>query len=305
MYSDMTLSAYETTPSYQSAVERLAVQSETGRLRTVIIGYPDNFDLDHAEIINETQKLYYFGANRPQKENLIKEMDGYVACLEANGVQVLRPRPIDGVYDQLMTRDIGVVIDDTFLLTHMASPSRQREWLGILHHLQPFMQQVVRVPEHLVIEGGDIVVDKGHIFVGISQRTTQAGAEWLAAEFPQYTVVSVELKRVSEGENVLHLDCAFVPVGQQHALIYPNGFRHIPAEITEHYELIPVTRAEQDQLGTNVLSISPTKVISRAHSSRINNEMRAHGLEVFALPFAEAPKTGGSFRCCSLPLWRE
>ncbi|MCB0033162.1 MAG: hypothetical protein KDE51_04055 [Anaerolineales bacterium] len=304
MYSDMTLSAYETSPSHQAAVERLAVQSETGRLHTVIIGYPDNFDLEQAEIINETQKLYYFGANRPQKEKLIREMDGYVACLEANGVQVLRPRPVEGVHDQLMTRDIGVVIGNTFLLTHMASPSRQREWLGIMHHLQPFMQQVVRVPEHIIIEGGDIVVDKGHIFVGISQRTTWAGAEWLAAEFPQYNVVPVELKRVSEGENVLHLDCAFVPVGAKHALIYPDGFAHMPAEITAHYEFIPVSRAEQDQLGTNVLSISPTQVISRAHATRINAAMRTHGLEVFDLPFAEAPKTGGSFRCCSLPLWR-
>ena len=30
-----------------------------------------------------------------------------------------------------MTRDIGVVIDDTFVVSNMASKSRRDEWLGL------------------------------------------------------------------------------------------------------------------------------------------------------------------------------
>lgn len=287
------------------AKPHLNVASETGRLRTVIIGIADNFDLAQAEIINETQKKYYFGDDRPDKQRLAAEIDSYVNQLEACGVTVLRPRPIKGIYDQLMTRDIGVTIGHRFLLTHMANKSRQDEWLGIVHHLEQYTAEVVRVPDHLIIEGGDIVVDKGCIFVGISQRTTLAGAEWLAAEFPAYQVIPVPLKGVAEGENVLHLDCGFVPVGSDYALIYPDGFQQIPTTIRTHYQFIPVTRAEQDQLGTNVLSISPTEVIIRATSGRINQQLQQIGLTVYSLPFAEAPKTGGSFRCCSLPLRRE
>lgn len=286
--------------------EQLHVTSETGQLRSVIIGYPDNFDLDHAEIINETQKKYYFGENKPSKARLMREMNQYVAQLEACGVRVFRPQPLEGVPDQLMTRDIGVVIGNTFVVTRMANISRQNEWRGLEHILRQLpVGHVIHAPEGVVLEGGDVVVDKGHIFVGLSQRTNEAGVAWLAEQFPQYKVVALPLKQVAEGENVLHLDCAFVPVGRNLALIYEDGFRgENTAVLRDLYTFIPITRAEQDELGSNVLSISPTQVISRASARRINAAMRARGLTVYAIPFDEAPKTGGSFRCCSLPLHR-
>ncbi len=289
------------------AIEHLHVASETGPLRSVIIGYPDNFDLEHAEIINETQKKYYFGENKPSKARLIREMNQYVAQLEACGVKVVRPAPLEGVPDQLMTRDIGVVIGNTFVVTRMANCSRQNEWRGLEHILRQLpVGQIVHAPEGVILEGGDVVVDKGHIFVGLSQRTNEAGVAWLTEQFPQYEVVALPLKQVAEGENVLHLDCAFVPVGRDLALIYEAGFveGENRAVLRDLYTFIPVTRAEQDELGSNVLSISPTQVISRASARRINAAMRARGLTVYAIPFDEAPKTGGSFRCCSLPLHR-
>jgi NAD(P)H dehydrogenase (quinone) len=80
--------------------------------------------------------------------------------------------------------------------------------------------------------------------------------------------------------------------------------RFSPATRRETYELIEVTREEQKMLGTNVLSLSPDCVVSRDDSVRINSEMRARGIEVIELPYSEPPKTGGSFRCCTLPLHR-
>jgi N-dimethylarginine dimethylaminohydrolase len=308
MYQYQSMPSMYIAPAYQhhpAASEHLHVTGESGTLRSVIIGYPDNFDLAHAEIINETQKLYYFGENRPDKGRLIHEMNQYVAQLEACGVKVYRPEPLAGVPDQLMTRDIGVVIGQTFVVTRMANISRKEEWRGLaqIFKLLP-AGQIVHAPEGVVLEGGDVVVDKGYIFVGLSQRTNEAGVAWLTKQFPQYKVVAIPLKQVAEGENVLHLDCAFVPVGRNLALIYEAGLREIPAVLRELYEFIPVTRPEQDMLGTNVLSVSPTQVITRDTAVRLNNILRDHGLTVYPLPFNEAPKTGGSFRCCSLPLHR-
>lgn len=287
-------------------MQTLCVTSETGRLRSVIIGYPDNFHLVEPAIINETQKQYYFGPNRPTREQVMAELNGYCATLAEHGIEVLQPAPLDGVPDQLMTRDIGVVIGDTFVITQMAQESRRDEWLGlqaILDQIDP--QKIIRVPDGVVLEGGDVIVDNGRIFIGLSQRTEPAGVQFIASHFPDFEVIPVPLKQLSDGEDVLHLDCSFLPVGSHHALIYPNGLATIPAAITEQYDLIEVTKAEQQILATNVLSISPTQVISRTKSSRVNAELRRRGLEVIELPFDDPPKTGGSFRCCSLPLWRD
>lgn len=284
----------------------LCVTSETGRLRSVIIGYADNFHKTPPAIINETQKEYYFSPARPTRKRVMAEVGSLMETLKQQGIEVLQPEPLDGVPDQLMTRDIGVVIDNTFVVTQMAQKSRRDEWLG----LQPILdeigtQRIIKVPDDVVLEGGDVIVDNGRLFVGLSQRTGPEGAAYLASRFPHFEVIPVPLKQLAEGENVLHLDCSFVPVGQHSALIYANGLAQLPAAIAEQYDLIEVTKAEQQLLATNVLSLSPTQVIARTCASRVNGELRRRGLEVIELPFDDPPKTGGSFRCCSLPLWRD
>jgi N-dimethylarginine dimethylaminohydrolase len=282
------------------------VDSETAPLRSVIVGYPDNFMQVDAEIINETQRQWYDGPHAPTPEAVTEQLNGFIAVLRDHGVEVLQPHALPYIPDQMMTRDIGVVIGDTFVVTTMAAKSRRHEWRGYAHLFERFPEHVKVLfgPEDLVLEGGDIIVDRGKVFVGIGQRTTLAGAAWLMQLVPDYEIVPVYLNGLDEGEDVLHLDCSFLPVGDGHALIYRDGIRDVPAALRETYDLIEVTRDEQQMLGTNVLSLSPDCVVSRLASTRINAEMRDRGIDVIELPYSEPPKTGGSFRCSTLPLHR-
>lgn len=282
------------------------VDSETAPLRSVIVGYPDNFLQVDPEIINETQRQYYFGDDAPTPEAVTEQLNGFIAVLEDRGIEVHQPHPLPYLPDQMMTRDIGVVIGDTFVVTTMAARSRRHEWRGYAHLFERFPEHVKVLfgPEDLVIEGGDVIVDRGKVFVGIGQRTTLAGAAWLMQLVPDFEIVPINLSGLDDGEDVLHLDCSFLPVGDGHALIYPDGMADIPAALRETYDLIEVTRDEQQMLGTNVLSLAPDCVVSRQDSSRINTEMRARGIDVIELSYSEPPKTGGSFRCCTLPLHR-
>ncbi|WP_420451150.1 dimethylarginine dimethylaminohydrolase family protein [Ilumatobacter sp.] len=282
------------------------VDSETGPLRSVIVGYPDNFLQVDAEIINEAQRRWYDGPDAPTAETVTAQIRGLVDELVSRGIEVHQPHPLDYVPDQMMTRDIGVVIGRTFVVTTMAARSRRHEWRGYAHLFERFGEDVKVLfgPEDLVLEGGDIVVDRGKVFVGIGQRTNLAGAAWLMQLVPDHEIVPIALTGLAEGEDVLHLDCSFLPVGDGHALIYRDGLRDLPAALRETYELIEVTREEQRMLATNVLSLSPSCVVSRPESARINDEMRARGIEVVELAYSEPPKTGGSFRCCTLPLHR-
>ena len=282
------------------------VDSETATLRSVIVGYPDNFLQVVPEIINETQRRFYDSPDAPTAEAVTAQLNDFIEVLSSRGIEVLQPHPLPYIPDQMMTRDIGVVIGDTFIVTTMAARSRRREWRGYAHLFERFPEHVKVLfgPEDLVIEGGDVIVDKGKVFVGIGQRTTLAGAAWLMQLVPDYEIVPINLRGLHDGEDVLHLDCSFLPVGENSALIYPDGMREVPATVRETYDLIEVTRDEQHRLGTNVLSIDPSTVISQPTFKRINDEMRARGIDVIEVPYSEPPKTGGSFRCCTLPLHR-
>lgn len=283
----------------------LSVDSETGQLAGVVIGYADNFHAMTPEVVNETQRRYYFGSLHPNQKKIVDEYVGFRDCLERHGVRVFQPSPVANVPDQLSPRDIGFVVGGTLVLANVIKSSRKDEWKGledILRQLSP--DRIVRPPAGAYVEGGDIIVDRGCIFVGMGQRTTLAGASFLQQRFPEYDVVPIELRKLDEGEDVVHLDCVFVPVGEQSALIYRPGFRSLPPQISDRYELIDVTREEQNRLATNVLSISPKKVISMPEVGRVNQELRRRGIEVLEVDFCETIKTGGSFHCGSMPLDR-
>lgn len=281
--------------------------SETGLLKEVIIGRYQGYCAEDAyvEIVNEDQKK-----GLPQLRDLEREFEAFKNVLADRGVRVLEPDYVGKfVYDQLTPRDIGVTIGEKFVLCNMARSSRRYESAGIFKHLQKREGEEPNIllprPHDALLEGGDIVVDKGKIYVGISQRSNPKGFEFLKENFSEFEVVPVYCQSIEEGENVLHLDCTFNPVGREHALIYPDGFSEIPPAMRE-YEWIEVTKQEQAALATNVLSLSREAVVARDHEScqRVNDLLRKSGVEVIEVPFNAAPATGGSFRCCTLPLVR-
>lgn len=300
-------SVLDTNRDVQDAVANVECFSETGKLESVVIGFPDNMMLGgHREIINLTQERNLKNGLMPTPGETVAEFVEFKRVLEEQGVQVLMPNYVD-VQEQIYTRDIGFVIGKIFFVSGMAKAARKPEIAGIQHIIDSFSpENVVYIPEGITIEGGDVIVDRGVVYIGVGQRTEGKAVDFIREKLQGsgLRVEPIYIKQFDEGEDSLHLDCTFMPVGNGYALIYPDAMKNIPDSIWDNYSWIVVTREEQENLGTNVLSLSPTKVLSRPSSVRLNAEMQKVGIEVIELPFDQAPINGGSFRCCSLPLKR-
>lgn len=284
--------------------------NETDPLKKVIIGRTEGYRKvdEYVQRVNNTQKN-----GLPSQEKLEAEFTAFADILHDYDVKVLEPAYVGKfVYDQLTPRDIGITIGDKFVICNMARSSRRYEAAGIFEHITSMKGEeptILMPPEHdILIEGGDIIVDKEHIFVGLTRRTNRKGTEFLKDNFnPEFEIVSIPCRSFDEEERILHLDCVFNPIGTDHALIYPDGLKYVPAAIADNYHLIEVNKSEQQALAVNVLSINKNVVISRdtAQCHRVNELMIKAGLQVITTPFEGAPSTGGSFRCCTLPLHRE
>lgn len=283
--------------------------NETDPLKKVIIGRTEGYRKvdEYVQRVNDVQKN-----GLPSQEKLETEFTAFADILLDYEVEVVEPGYVGKfVYDQLTPRDIGITIGKKFVICNMARSSRRYEAAGIFEHITSVKGEeptILMPPEHdMLIEGGDIIVDKEHIFVGLTRRTNQKGADFLKRKFePDFNVVPIPCRSFDEEENILHLDCVFNPIGLKHALIYPDGLQYIPAAISDNYHLIEVNKSEQEALAVNVLSINENVVISRdsTRCRRVNELMREAGLKVITTPFEGAPTTGGSFRCCTLPLHR-
>ncbi|MGS2727340.1 dimethylarginine dimethylaminohydrolase family protein [Psychroserpens sp. BH13MA-6] len=302
---------------------QLNVKNETSRLRTVILGtaksngptpkLEDAYDPKSAEHIK--------AGTYPIEADMVAEMTAVAEVFEKYDVTVYRPEVIQDC-NQIFSRDIGFVIDDWFIKANIL-PDREEELDAIQYVIdQMDPNKVLRPPEEVHIEGGDVIVWNDHIFIGtyrepdyadyIVARTNTQGVDYITNLFPHKIVKSFNLRKsqTNPRDNALHLDCCFQPIGTNKAILHKEGFLE-----EEEYEWLLnffgeancfiISKEEMYQMNSNVFSIAEDVIISERHFTRLNAWLRSHGFTVEEVPYAEIAKQEGLLRCSTLPLVRD
>ncbi|HKO76958.1 MAG TPA: arginine deiminase family protein [Flavobacterium sp.] len=301
----------------------LNVKNETSRLRAVVLGSAiSNGPTPKIEEAYDPKSLEHILANTyPIENDMVVEMDAFNSVFKKYGVTVLRPQMIEN-YNQIFARDIGFVIDDIFVKSNIL-PDRERELDAIQYVIDQINPaKVIRPPEEVHIEGGDVMLWNDYIFVGtykgsdyasyITARTNMYGVNFLKELFPNKIVKEFDLvkSRIEARDNALHLDCCFQPVGKDKGIIYKRGFREeadyiFLVDLFGKENLFHITREEMYNMNSNVFSIDTNVVVSEKNFTRLNNWLRANGFIVEEIPYAEIAKQEGLLRCSTLPLIRD
>ncbi|AWG25343.1 dimethylarginine dimethylaminohydrolase family protein [Flavobacterium kingsejongi] len=301
----------------------LNVKNETSRLRAVVLGSAvHNGPTPKIEEAYDPKSLEHIKAGTyPVEKDMVLETEAFNAVFQKYDVTVFRPEMIEN-YNQIFARDIGFVIDDTFVKANIL-PDREKELDAIqyiIDQIDPL--KVVRPPEEVHIEGGDVMLWNDYIFIGtykgsdykdyITARTNMEGVEYIRNLFPDKIVKEFDLvkSKIEARDNALHLDCCFQPVGTNKGVIYKSGFREeadymFLVNLFGAENLFHITRDEMYHMNSNVFSIAPDVVVSERNFTRLNNWLRAAGFTVEEIPYAEIAKQEGLLRCSTLPLIRD
>lgn len=146
---------------------QLNVQNETSRLRTVVLGSAiNNGPTPSIEEAYDPKSLEHIKAGTyPVEADMVNEMEAFSAVFQKHNVTVFQPEMIEN-YNQIFTRDIGFVIDDIFIKANIL-PDRERELDAIQYIIDQINpSKVIRPPEEVHIEGGDVMLWKNYIFIG-------------------------------------------------------------------------------------------------------------------------------------------
>jgi N-dimethylarginine dimethylaminohydrolase len=291
---------------------KLNINNETSKLESVVVGLATEGVFG----LNPKERWCLKNGITPNFEILKKETELFVNILEKRGVEVYRPNEIVGEdVIQLYTRDIGFVIDSKYVVANMRLDDRQKE-VKSLNYLTSLIgeENILRPPKGAIIEGGDIVLHDNYVFVGQSYRTNSQGYEFIKKSFPNKEVIPIKLDYCEDAmSNVLHLDCAFQPIGADSAIIYDNGIKgNLDALYDIFFEssLIHISAKERmsafpNNLFTNIFSIDQNTVISEKNYRHLNENLNKKGIEVIALDYFDSAIQDGLFRCSTLPLYRE
>ena len=301
---------------------KLHINNEVGLLESVILGSAINFggtpNID--DCYDPKSKHHVVEGTFPFEADLINEINSFEDVLNKYKVKMYKPKDINSL-NQIFTRDVGFVIEDKFFISNIIQ-DRSLEINGLEEILQNInSDNIINLPNSVSIEGGDVILCDKYLFVGYSKendfdsykvaRTNEEAISFLQKTFPKKEVLGFELNKSDNDfvKNILHLDCCFQPIGNNHAILYADAFYNTSdLDFLINYfgeeNIIFINRNEMSEMYANVFSISPNTIVSDKKFVRLNLELKSKGFVVEEVNYRQVSKMGGLFRCSTLPLLR-
>ena len=245
----------------------------------------------------------------------------YEQALVRAGCRVQRLPDAPDLPDSVFVEDTAVVFDEVAVIARPGAESRRGETPAMVAALTPHRRLAFIEPPG-TLDGGDVLVTPGRVFVGISGRTNADGARQLASHVAAsgYEVIAVPVT------GCLHLKSAvtrlrpghgeagarpgfgaagerpgtgagprqgFGAAGETPMLLINRDW--VDASHFDGFELIDVDPAEP--AAANVLRVGSHVICAEEHP-QTRRRLQAHGFDTLSVPAAELAKAEGGVTCC-------
>jgi len=300
----------------------LNVNNETSRLVAVVLGTAKSNGVTPTkeECYDPKSRENVLKGTYPTEEDMIKELDELENVLLKYDVKVYRPDVINH-YNQIFSRDIGFVIDDSFVISNILI-ERSDEISAIYNVIELISKnKIIELPQDCHIEGGDVILNNDYIFIGTfdgddyscfkTARTNYQAIQFIKKTFPEKKIISFDLIKsdLVPTKNALHLDCCLQPVGNGKLVACPDAFlkRHQYEWLIDFFgkeNILEMSLNEMSEMNCNFFSVDTNIVVSEKSFTKLNNWLRSFDIIVEEINYKEISKQGGLLRCSTLPLIR-
>ncbi|MEW6483047.1 MAG: arginine deiminase [Pseudomonadota bacterium] len=259
---------------------------------------------------------------------------------------ITRPLP-----NHLFTRDTSCWIYQGVSINPMAKIARQRETYNLraIYRWHPafasgdfikYYGDEDRHYDHATLEGGDVLVaGRGSVLIGLSERTTAQGIEFLALSlFRHHQAKRVVVMELPKQRSCMHLDTVMthldidtfsvypqiINTGMPCWILTPDGKGGLIRTAEANYLIALEKALEIDQVrvittggdrfeaereqwndANNVLTLRPGVVVSYERNLRTNEKYDQAGITVLPIAGDELGRGRGGARCMSCPLERD
>jgi N-dimethylarginine dimethylaminohydrolase len=278
------------------------VHNATGKLKRVLIGKPTyNKILPLSDVARDQADI----GTTFDRDLQYKQHSEFEDCFRQLGVEINWVKLDPNLPWGMFTRDFGVNTSSGALIGKFRYSERWGEEVRARETLEELGETII--PKHVTkgcVEGGDsYMLTEDILVIGNGNRSTYAGFENAKEIMKDYGVRVYVVEFLSKWN---HLDIIFQPVADKLAIVCEDA---IPGYFMGFldalgWELIKVPGEHARKTEINMLAVGDGKVIS-FKGNRLNERLKAHGLEVLDPEFSCFTTHGGGPHCASFELERE
>jgi dimethylargininase len=232
-----------------------------------------------------------FGA--PSYDKALQQHAAYCQALLRCGLELTELPPDPDFPDSTFIEDTAVLTSRGAILARPGAASREGEVAAIRPALSLFYDNLAEITAPGTLDGGDICEAGEHFFIGISERTNQAGAKQLADYLGQlgYTSDLVDIRGV---KGILHLKSGIAYLGEGRLALIEALAKH---PTFRRYEIIRLQ--PQENYAANCVRINDY-VLTAAGFPRFHQSLQEAGYQPLPLDMSEFQKMDGGLSCLSL-----
>jgi N-dimethylarginine dimethylaminohydrolase len=279
------------------------VDSETGTLRDVLLGPPENFQWLPTSAISKATLAS--GATFDPELALAQHRE-LVSIYESAGVTVHRLEGDPALPYQVFARDSSVNTPEGPVVTQLKQSWRRGEYAPVVRFYTDSEIPIWRMITAGAIEGGDVqIVEPGVMLIGNGEERTEIGAARQLAGWMEELGWEVRIEPIP-GQFV-HIDVLVSILAPKLAAVcVESASGGLVAWLRDKgFEILEVSVEDAFKLGVNAISLGGDRVLSTAGSPRLNEQMRAHGLEVLDPDLSMFTAGGGGAHCLAQALRRD
>jgi len=233
------------------------------------------------------------GLGAPDYQRALEQHAAYCRALEQCGLTLTTLEPDPDYPDATFVEDTAVLSERCAMLARPGAPSRAGEVTRIKAQLADFHPSLMSIHAPGTLDGGDVCEAGEHFFIGISERTNEAGARQLAeclAKFA-YTATYVDIRNLKQ---ILHLKSGISFLGHKRIAVI-----EALADRTEFdgCDLVRVPLGEE--YGANCVLINDHVLVADVYP-KFADKLEKFGYQTIALAMSEFRKMDGGLSCLSL-----
>ena len=230
---------------------------------------------------------------KPDYNLALKQHAAYCATLVSFGLALTTLRADDEHPDSTFVEDVAIITERGAIITRPGAETRRDEITSISSELWRLFDKIAVIEASGTVEGGDVCEAGGHFFIGISQRTNEAGANQLSKLLRDLDYSS-ELVDIRGIKGILHLKSGIAYLGANELVAIDALVDRGPLR---NYEMIRVHPSEQ--YAANCVAINGSVLIA-AGFPLLEKQLRDRGYQTISLAMSEFQKMDGGLSCLSL-----